>query len=63
MIEALESEYVRLARFKGLGERRVLLRHALPNALVPAIQGFAVVIGYLAGGIVVVEYVFGFPGI
>ncbi|MCW2950986.1 MAG: binding-protein-dependent transport system inner rane component [Conexibacter sp.] len=63
MIEALESEYVRMARFKGLAERRILFRHALPNALVPALQGIAVVLGYLAGGIVVVEYVFGFPGI
>jgi len=63
MIDAMESEYVRMARYKGLGERRILIRHALPNALVPAIQGMAQNLGYLAGGIVVVEYVFGFPGI
>lgn len=63
MIEALESEYVRFARFKGLNERRIMFRHALPNALVPALQGLAVVLGYLAGGIVVVEFIFGFPGI
>lgn len=63
MIEALSSEYVRVARFKGLSERRILYRHALPNALVPLIQGIATSIAYLAGGIVVVEFVFGFPGL
>jgi peptide/nickel transport system permease protein len=63
MIDVLESEYVRMARLKGISERRILFRHALPNALVPAIQGTAVAIGYLAGGIVAVEFVFGFPGI
>ncbi|HWF35159.1 MAG TPA: ABC transporter permease [Solirubrobacteraceae bacterium] len=63
MIDAMESQYVRMARYKGLSERRILVRHALPNALVPAIQGMAQNLGYLAGGIVVIEYVFGFPGI
>lgn len=63
MIEVLESEYVRMARLKGMTERRILYRHALPNALVPMIQGIAVTIGYLAGGIVAVEFVFGFPGV
>jgi peptide/nickel transport system permease protein len=63
MIDALESEYVQLARLKGLPEREVLFRHALPNALVPTIQGSAVVLAYMAGGIVVVEYLFQFSGI
>ncbi|MGI8559407.1 MAG: ABC transporter permease [Solirubrobacteraceae bacterium] len=63
MIDELGSEYVRLAQLKGLSQRRVIFAHALPNAIVPAIQGTAVTFGYLAGGIVVVEYVFGFPGI
>ncbi|HWF49536.1 MAG TPA: ABC transporter permease [Solirubrobacteraceae bacterium] len=63
MIDAMESQYVRMARYKGLSERRILVRHALPNSLVPAIQGMAQNLGYLAGGIVVIEYVFGFPGI
>ena len=49
MIDVLESEYVRMARLKGMRERRILFRHALPNALVPAIQGIAIAIGYLAG--------------
>jgi peptide/nickel transport system permease protein len=52
-----------MARLKGMTERRILYRHALPNALVPAIQGIAVTIGYLAGGIVAIEFVFGFPGV
>jgi peptide/nickel transport system permease protein len=62
-IEALESDFVELARLKGLRERRVVLTHALPNALVPSLQGLALIVGYLAGGIVVVEFLFGFPGI
>ena len=63
MIEVLESEYVAMARLKGVRERVVLRRHALPNALVPVIQGTALQLAWLAGGIVVVEYLFGFPGI
>lgn len=63
MIEVLESEYVAMARLKGMRERRVLSRHALPNGLVPTIQGTALQLAWLAGGIVVVEYLFGFPGI
>jgi peptide/nickel transport system permease protein len=63
MIDVLESEYVTMARLKGMPERVVVLRHALPNALIPATQASAVVMAYLLGGIVVVEYVFRFPGI
>jgi len=62
-IEVLESEYVMMARLKGLPERLVLNRHALPNALAPALQVTALNLAWLAGGIVVVEYVFNFPGI
>ncbi len=63
MIEVLESEYVAMARLKGMPERLILTRHALPNALVPTIQGTALQLAWLAGGIVVVEYLFGFPGV
>jgi peptide/nickel transport system permease protein len=63
VIDVLESEYVRMARMKGVSESRVLLVHALPNALVPAIQVSALVIGWLAGGVVVVEYLFGYSGL
>jgi peptide/nickel transport system permease protein len=63
MIEALTSEYVELAELKGLSPARVLVAHALPNALAPTIQVVALNLLYLAGGIVLVENVFNFPGI
>jgi peptide/nickel transport system permease protein len=63
MIEVLESDYVEMARLKGLPERTVLLRHALPNALGPVFQVIAINLAYLAGGIVVVEFVFNYTGI
>jgi peptide/nickel transport system permease protein len=62
-IEALSSEYVELARLKGLHERRILLNHALRNAVAPVVQVLGLTFLYLAGGIVVVEYVFAYPGI
>jgi peptide/nickel transport system permease protein len=63
MVEVLESDYVEMARLKGLPERRVVWRHAVPNAIVPTIQVTALNFAYLAGGIVVVEVVFGYAGI
>jgi peptide/nickel transport system permease protein len=63
MIEALESDYVQWARLKGLPARRVTLVHALPNALAPSIQVVGLNLLYLAGGIVIVENVFGYPGV
>lgn len=63
MIEALESDYVEMARLKGLSPRRVLLLHAFPNAIPPVIQVVGLNLLYLAGGIVVVEYVFNYPGV
>jgi peptide/nickel transport system permease protein len=63
MVEALESDYVEMARLKGVQEWRVVLIHALPNAIAPTIQVIGLNFLYLAGGIVVVEYVFNFPGI
>jgi len=63
MVEVLESDYVEMARLKGLPERTVLIRHALPNAIGPVFQVIAINLAYLAGGIVVIEYVFNYPGI
>jgi len=63
MVEVLESDYVEMARLKGMSERLVVWRHALPNAIAPAIQVTALNLAYLAGGIVVVERVFGYTGI
>jgi peptide/nickel transport system permease protein len=63
MVEVLESDFVEMARLKGMPERHVLWRHAVPNAVAPAIQVIALNLAYLAGGIVVVEFVFAYPGI
>jgi len=63
MLETLRSQYVRNARAKGLPERLVITRHALRNALLPTITVLAIDIGWLIGGIVVVEAVFAYPGL
>lgn len=63
VIEVLASDYVEMARLKGLPERRVVIRHVLPNSVGPTLQAFALTIGYLAGGVVVVEYLFSYPGV
>src|SRR5712671_1598324 len=63
MVEVLESDYIEMARLKGLPERTVMIRHALPNALGPVFQVIALNLAYLAGGIVVVEFVFNYSGI
>jgi peptide/nickel transport system permease protein len=62
LIEVLGSDYVRMAELKGLSRRQVLLRHALPNALVPTLNITALNLAYLIGGVVVVEKVFSYPG-
>ena len=62
LIEVLDSDYVRMAELKGLSRARVLLRHALPNALVPTLNVTALNLAYLIGGVVVVEKVFSYPG-
>jgi peptide/nickel transport system permease protein len=63
MIEVLESDYVEMARLKGMPERRVLWHHAFPNAVGPTLQVIALNIAYLAGGVVIVESLFNFRGI
>lgn len=63
MVEVLESDYVRTARLKGLSSSIVLFRHALPNSMLPTITIIALDVGYLIGGILVVEEVFAYPGI
>lgn len=63
MIDVLKSDYVRTATLKGLPRRAVLYRHALPNAMLPTLTILALDIGYLIGGIVVVEEVFAYPGL
>ncbi len=63
MLDVLGSRYVLAARARGLGEPRVLWRHAMPNALLPAITVLAIDAGLLIGGIVVTETVFAYPGL
>lgn len=63
MIEALESDYVEMAHLKGVKSWRIALLHALPNSIAPTIQVIGLNFLYLAGGIVIVENVFNFPGI
>jgi len=63
MIEALESDYARTARLKGLKTSVVVRRHLLRNALLPTIAVVAVQVGYLIGGLVIVEVLFNYQGI
>ena len=63
MQEALASDYVMLARLKGLGSRRVLLFEALPNAITPTLSLSAVQFAFLLGGTVLIERLFSYPGI
>ena len=63
MIDVLRQDYIRTARAKGVTERRVVLVHALRNAILPIVAMIGIDIGLYAQGIVVVEAVFGWPGI
>ncbi|HDZ74308.1 MAG TPA: ABC transporter permease [Aurantimonas coralicida] len=63
MIDVLRQDYIRTARAKGLARSTVLFRHALPNAILPVIAMIGIDIGLFMSGIVVVEGVFGWPGI
>jgi peptide/nickel transport system permease protein len=63
MVDVLQSDYVRAARLKGLDRRTVLFKHALRNAMLPTITILALDVGYLIGGIIVVEEIFAFPGV
>jgi len=63
LIDVLASDYVQMATLKGLSRQRVVLRHALPNALLPTINAIAQTIAWLIGGVVVIESVFNFPGV
>ncbi|OFT94888.1 ABC transporter permease [Brevibacterium sp. HMSC24B04] len=63
MAEVLDSGYVEMARLKGVPERTVILRHAVPHAIGPVAQVIAIQLAWLAGGVVVVEFLFRYPGI
>lgn len=61
--EALDGGFVEMARLKGLPERTVVLRHAVPHTVGPIAQVLAMQLAWLAGGVVVVEFLFRYPGI
>jgi peptide/nickel transport system permease protein len=63
MLDVLAAEFIEVARAKGLGEWRILVKHVLRNALIPVITVLAVNIGWLVSGAVIVEYVFSLPGL
>jgi len=63
LVSVLESEFIEMACLKGVGSLRLLIVHAAPNALAPVVQAIGLTLAYLAGGVVVVEYVFGYPGV
>jgi peptide/nickel transport system permease protein len=62
ILDAFQSDYVTTARAKGLGERRVVTKHVMRNALIPTITLFGIGIGALMGGTVITEKVFALPG-
>jgi peptide/nickel transport system permease protein len=63
MLEVVRTEYVTTARAKGLGERKVVLKHALKNALIPTVTVMGLQVGFLIGGAIVVETLFAMPGL
>jgi peptide/nickel transport system permease protein len=63
MIEVLDSEYIKLARIKGVPQWAIVYRHALRNALLPVVTFTALQFGILMGGAVSVEFVFAWPGV
>lgn len=63
MISVLDSPYVEMALLKGASRKRMVLRHALPNAIGPIVNAVALSLSYLVGGVIIVETVFNYPGI
>ena len=63
MLEVLSQDYIRTAHAKGLSEGSVLLRHALKNALIPAVTVLGLDLAHLLGGAVITETIFAWPGV
>jgi peptide/nickel transport system permease protein len=63
MITTLAEDYVRMARAKGLPGRRIMLDYAARNAILPNLTGFAMSLGFVVGGAILIEYVFNYPGV
>ncbi|MEM8857786.1 MAG: ABC transporter permease [Chloroflexota bacterium] len=63
VIDVMASDFVQMARLKGVPYWRIVFRHALPNAMLPSIPVIALTIAWLLGGVVIIERVFNFPGL
>jgi peptide/nickel transport system permease protein len=63
MIDVMESDYVQMARLKGVPTWRIVFKHALPNAMLPTINVVALTLAWLLGGVAIIETVFNYPGI
>jgi peptide/nickel transport system permease protein len=63
MITTIAEDYVKTARAKGLGTRRIMYDYAARNAILPNLTGFAMQLGYVLGGAIVIEYLFSYPGL
>jgi peptide/nickel transport system permease protein len=63
MMTVLDEDYITVAQAKGLAPRRILLRYAARNAVLPQIQSFALALGFIVGGTLVMELVFNYPGV
>jgi peptide/nickel transport system permease protein len=63
VLQVLDSDFVQMARLKGISEPRIVTRHVLPNSLVPAIQAFALTAASMPAGIIIVEFLFAFHGL
>jgi peptide/nickel transport system permease protein len=63
MITTLAEDYVRMARAKGLPGRRIMLDYAARNAILPNLTGFAMSLGFVVSGAILIEYVFNYPGV
>ena len=63
MVTTLAEDYVRMARAKGLPARRIMLDYAARNAILPNLTGFAMSLGFVVGGAILIEYVFNYPGV
>ena len=63
MITTLAEDYVRMARAKGLPSRRIMFDYAARNAILPNLTGFAMSLGFVVSGAILIEYVFNYPGV
>jgi peptide/nickel transport system permease protein len=63
MLEVIRQDYIRTARSKGIAENKVIMRHALKNAIIPVVTLIGLMLGMILGGIIVLEAVFSIPGL